>query len=48
MDSGAFYAEIIDVESGNDLFDERGEFASAAGLTTLLLSFLRKLGDPLG
>ncbi|MQA22817.1 immunity protein TriTu family protein [Rugamonas rivuli] len=46
-DSGDFYAEIIDVESGDDLYEQRGEAASAARLSALLQSFLSSLAAPL-
>lgn len=47
-DSGDFYAEIIDAASGDGVLEERGEYASAIGLTLFLQVFLPKLSAPLG
>jgi hypothetical protein len=45
-DSGDFNAEIIDIESGHELFDQHGEFQSAVAMKNLLRPFLDKLGIP--
>lgn len=43
-DSGDFYAEILDQESGQDIFDQEGACRSADALTAQLHPFLHKLG----
>jgi hypothetical protein len=45
-DSGSFDAEIIDIESGHDLFDLHGEFKSSIAMKNLLRPFLDQLGIP--
>ena len=42
-DSGNFYAEILDAQSGQNLLDHHGKIDSAAGLSSLLVAFLEKL-----
>ncbi|WP_090324596.1 hypothetical protein [Duganella sp. CF517] len=42
-DSGDFYAEIVDAESGQNLLDHHGKIDSIAGLSSLLRSFLDRL-----
>jgi hypothetical protein len=42
-DSGNFYAEILDTESGQNLLDRHGKVDSAAALSSLLAAFLEKL-----
>jgi len=43
-DSGDYVAEILDQQSGRDLFDQKGACRSAEALTARLRPFLRKLG----
>ena len=42
-DSGNFYAEILDTESGQNLLDHHGKVDSVADLRSLLGSFLETL-----
>ncbi|HEX7983647.1 MAG TPA: hypothetical protein VF616_09040 [Duganella sp.] len=42
-DSGNFYAEILDTRSGQNLLDRHGTVYSAAGLSSLLVTFLEML-----
>ncbi|MET0268414.1 MAG: hypothetical protein ABW202_22710 [Duganella sp.] len=42
-DSGSFYAEVLDVESGDNLLGQHGRFDSAASLSQLLQTLLDKL-----
>jgi hypothetical protein len=42
-DSGNFYAEILDTESGQNLLDRHGKVDSVADLSSLLGSFLETL-----
>lgn len=42
-DSGNFYAEIVDTGSGQNLLDRHGTVDSAAGLNSLLVTFLEML-----
>ena len=42
-DSGNFYAEILDTESGENLLDQHGNAQSTASFNHLLHSFLKTL-----
>lgn len=42
-ESGNVYAEILDIQSGQNLFDRHGSVDSVTGLSSLMRSFLEKL-----